>query len=341
MASPSSPRQGHDDATAEIRVKTEDGDAQADGVSHARSETAPAVQPPPTPTTGDKRSAPSSPGENTRGYEAGSRTTASDSSSMEVDAQAEAAHGHETDSTPPPAKRRTMCGICQTEPSKYKCSRCSLAYCSVPCSRIHRDNHPPDAPADEKKKPAPPPLPSSLPSKPVPPPHPFHVLDDAPELQRLFARYPTLPARLRSIYEATQPPKAAGSNGSNGGSDSRQPWKLPHHNVRGGGGRGGRGGSNNVVPFNKPWTKEMGLKQGQKALRRARVDPGEDGDAVRAYCETVTYLLARDAEGGNRGSNKTGTSGTNGNDLTSLVREELAVEANQVIKRLMDAEGRQ
>ena len=85
----------------------------------------------------------------------------------------------------------------------------------------------------------------------------------------------------------------------------------------------------------------MGLKQGQKALRRARVDPGEDGDAVRAYCETVTYLLARDAEGKNSDSTMAGSSSTGANDLTALVREELAVEANQVIKRLMDAEGRQ
>ncbi|CAK7209217.1 hypothetical protein SBRCBS47491_000369 [Sporothrix bragantina] len=340
MESPSPPSHSHD-VTAESKVKIEDGDAQTD-VSHASSETVQAVQPPPVATTSGKRSAPSSPGE-----KAEAEANEAKDSKMEVDGDGEAANmsaettgttanGEAQDeATPPPAKRRTMCGVCLTEPSKYKCARCTLAYCSVACSRIHRDNHPPDAPTDENKKPAPPP-PSSLPPKPTPPPHPFHVLDDAPELQRLFARYPTLPERLRSIYEATQPPKV-GSNGSSGPGN-----KLWKQNARGGGGgRGGRGGSHNTPSFNKPWTKEMGLKQGQKALRRARVDPGEDGDAVRAYCETVTYLLARDTEGNNGDATMTDTPNTNGNDLASLVRQELAVEANQVIKQLMDVEGRQ
>lgn len=224
------------------------------------------------------------------------------------------------------------------------------------CSRVHRDNHPPDAPADEKeKKPtaaptaagAPPP---SLPTKPA---HPFHVLDDAPELRRLFAQYPTLPARLRSIYEATQPPKAGGGpDGWSGGSDPRMPWRTPYQSSRGGGsggrgdrggGRGGRGGGRGGSSSSKPWTQEMGLRQGQKALRRARVDPGEDGDGVRAYCETVTYLLAREEKGEGGGHNTVIPTNTNSdsNDLTAVVREELAAEANQLIKQLLDAEGRQ
>lgn len=222
--------------------------------------------------------------------------------------------------------------------------------CSVTCARIHRDNHPPDAPSEEKMST----LPSastvsSLPPKPAPPAHPFHVLDDAPELRHLFERFPTLPARLRSIYEATQPPKAGGGpNGGNKGTNPGLPIRLPNQNTRGGfgGGRGGRGGGG---MSSKPWSKETGLRNGQKALRRARVDPGEDGDAVRAYCETVTYLLAREADGGADGKNGTAAAATsntngsnngNGNDLTALVREELAVEANQMIKNLLDAEGR-
>lgn len=208
--------------------------------------------------------------------------------------------------------------------------------CSVACNRIHRDNHPPDAPAEETK----PALPgtsavSSLPPKPTPPPHPFQVLDDAPELKYLFEKYPTLPARLKRIYEATQPPSAR-----NGGANNKAvsipglPVRLPNNNSNNKGGRGGRNNKNNEI-----WTKEKGLREGQKALRRARVDPSEDGDAVRAYCELVTHLLAREAESG--GGAAATSAKASPNDGDALVREELTVEANQVIQKLLDTEGRQ
>ncbi|CAK7204409.1 hypothetical protein SEUCBS139899_007166 [Sporothrix eucalyptigena] len=328
MASPSSLHQGHVAAATSI-VKNENDDAQS-VLSHASSETAPAVQPPPTAeaATGSKRSAPSSPDQNADGEATNSNKTLDGETAKAGDANGTTKTAEETttndadESTPPPAKRRTMCGVCLTEPSN----------CSVACSRIHRENHPPDAPDDDKKKST---LPSastvpSLPPKPAPPPHPFQVLDDAPELKRLFVQYPNLPARLRAIYEATLPPSNAPNNG---GQDPRLPFRLPQKNTKNGGGKGGKGSSNsNNNASSKPWSKEMGLRQGQKALRRARVDPGEDGDAVRAYCETVTFLLARDVESA-ASTSKTA-------DSNSIVRDELAVEANALIQRLMDAEGR-
>ncbi|CAK7274949.1 hypothetical protein SEPCBS57363_006426 [Sporothrix epigloea] len=328
MASPSPPR--------ESSQQGEDGDVQT-AESYDKRETAAEDQLSPIAMSNGKRPASASRDEITEdGAIAANENTTLNGNGVTTDAVTESGASDPHDISTPPAKRRTLCGVCLTEPSKYNCS--------VACSHIHRDNHPPDASADKKKTLAPP-LPSSLPPKPEPPPHPFHVLDDAPELRRLFTRYPTLAARLRSIYEATMPPKSASSGSSgpnnNGGPDSRSPWRLPQQNTRGGGVRGGWGGSSTMAPFNKPWTKEMGLKQGQKALRRARVDPGEDGDAVRAYCETVTYLLARGIEDSHVNPTMATTSGTSSNDLSSLVRKEMAVEANEVIKRLMDAEGRQ
>ncbi|CAK7566716.1 MAG: Box C/D snoRNA accumulation [Sporothrix epigloea] len=32
----------------------------------------------------------------------------------------------------------TLCSVCRTNPPRYKCPRCSLPYCSVPCNRRHR-----------------------------------------------------------------------------------------------------------------------------------------------------------------------------------------------------------
>ncbi|OAA66428.1 Zinc finger, HIT-type [Niveomyces insectorum RCEF 264] len=257
-----------------------------------------------------------------------------------------------TPDEPPAAKRRTLCGICHNEPSKYKCPRCPLAYCSVACSRIHKDNHPPPS-----EKPA---VSSSPPNKATlagdqaddqaaqskedadDVRHAFSVLDDAPELKRLFAKYPTLPARLTRIYEATLPP------GDGGDTTEAQPsWNVPfHHGGRGGGGRrrGGRGGfnnnnnNNNNTRHNQMWTQEIGLRRGQKALRQARVDPGEDGDGVREYCELVTYLLSsgRNKNGNNdRNKNDDGDTG----DAVALVRQEVKRDEARLIEQLMETEG--
>ncbi len=68
------------------------------------------------------------------------------------------------------------------------------------------------------------------------------------------------------------------------------------------------------------------------------MDPGEDGDAVREYCETVTYLLGQDKAAETAAVAGTGTETQD--NAVALVREELAVEDAQVIERLLDVEGR-
>ncbi|KAF3766227.1 hypothetical protein M406DRAFT_346225 [Cryphonectria parasitica EP155] len=202
-----------------------------------------------------------------------------------------------------------LCGICEEQEGKYKCPRCSLPYCSVVCFRSHKENHPPDPP-----KPTLPPKPSTLGANQDASSktrkrnaHPFSVLDDSPELQRLFSKYPRLPSKLAKINAATLPPK----------DEQQQPP-----------GRGGLPWTLAQAPgyqSKKPkWTHDTGLKRGKEALRKARTDPGEDGDAVREYCDLVLHLLAREEDV------KV--------NVTDLVRQQVTQEDVKLIEDLMKAE---
>jgi len=71
----------------------------------------------------------------------------------------------------------------------------------------------------------------------------------------------------------------------------------------------------------QPWTKEVGLRRGAEALRRARTDPSDTGDGVREFCEVVRYLLNQRREG------------------VEKVREEVVAEETRVIERLLREEG--
>lgn len=99
-------------------------------------------------------------------------------------------------------------------------------------------------------------------------PHPFSVFDDSPELRRLFKKYPGLPVALEAIHEATLPPK----NVPIGIHAMIEATRNKKQEV---------------------WTPDVGLRRGRAALRKARTDPGEDGDGVREYCDLVRYLLSR------------------------------------------------
>lgn len=191
-------------------------------------------------------------------------------------------------------------------------SSLTVPSCSVVCFRTHKVNHPPDPP-----KPALPPKAAAAESigdrlQSRKREHPFSVLDDCPELDRLFKKYPRLPSKLTRIHTATLPPK----------DEQQQQQQQP--------GRGGLPWSLNQAPgyqSKKPrWSHDTGLKRGKEALRKARTDPGEDGDAVREYCELVLYLLSKkkDAE----------------IDVTDLVRQQVNQEDVKLIETLIEAEGK-
>ncbi|PSR82242.1 hypothetical protein BD289DRAFT_341238, partial [Coniella lustricola] len=204
---------------------------------------------------------------------------------------------------PAPKPQPKLCGICDVDAGKYKCPRCALPYCSVACFRSHKENHPPDPP----KQPLPVKPPVNITEKSRKRnAHPFSVLDDAPQLVQLFKRYPNLPSKLANINAATLPPKDEQQKPSRGG----LPWTLAQ-----------APGYQSKKP---KWTHDTGMKRGKEALRKARTDPGEDGDAVREYCELVLHLLSD--------QDKTAI------NATDMVRQQTTQEDVKLIEELIEAE---
>lgn len=64
-------------------------------------------------------------------------------------------------------------------------------------------------------------------------------------------------------------------------------------------------------------------------MRQARIDPGEDGDGVREYCELVTHLLEKAKEQ---------KAGERERDVTATVRAEVVAEEAEVIRGLLQQE---
>jgi hypothetical protein len=168
-----------------------------------------------------------------------------------------------------PAKAANLCGVCNVNTSKYKCSRCYLPYCSVACNKTHRENHPPD-PEPAPRSEAPAPIPHNATAQPPvdqDPNNPFRALDSSEKLKYLFKKYPTLPDQLLKIHAATLPPADAGP-------DKRIPASMIKNPSR-----------------NNKWNHDIGLRQGKDALRRAKQASGEEGKAIREYSELIVHLL--------------------------------------------------
>lgn len=181
--------------------------------------------------------------------------------------------------------------------------------CSVPCSKLHKANHPPDAPPPAAQPSSAPTTGSNKrPREPAEDPYSI-LLDHRSDLERLFAKYPNLESDLVQIERATLPPPDAflSSAPLSGGLPTKY---VPPQQQR---------------QQQEPWTRQVGLRKGAAALKRARTDPGEDGDAVREYCELVLHLLslsrARREE-----------------EALDVVRRETADEERGVIKRLIKME---
>ena len=188
-----------------------------------------------------------------------------------------------------------------------------LPSCSVACNKQHKENHPPDPP-----KPIPPPTTTSSASQPQDPSSssdPYSILlDHRTTFSRLFEKYPSLTAELSRIQQTTLPPTENPSSS-----------KLP--NIP------GLNNNNNKNKQQQPWTRDVGMRRGADALRRARTDPGDVGDGVREFCELVLFLLGK-AQQEREGQGRTGAGGA-----TERVREEVAAEEARVIERLLREEG--
>ncbi|EFQ32201.1 HIT zinc finger [Colletotrichum graminicola] len=210
-----------------------------------------------------------------------------------------------TTTTTPKSK---MCGVCTEKEGKYKCTRCALPFCSVPCSKIHRENHPPDPEPSAAAKipsagdPAHEPLQSDAPKPPRDPRSPFSVLDNSDQLRYLFRRYPGLQARLLDILAATEPPPEMQSTGSSL-NDMMKARAMAAAN-----------------PKKEQWTHDVGIRNGKAALRKARDAAGEDGEGVREYIELINHLMSE--------ANATA-------EAEEVVRKQAAEKDAELIRRLM------
>ncbi|PQE08892.1 Zinc finger HIT-type protein [Rutstroemia sp. NJR-2017a BVV2] len=218
-----------------------------------------------------------------------------------------------TNSTPTKAKdsNAKLCEVCKQQPSKYKCTRCFLPYCSVNCSTIHKATHPAveaeSSLAVSSTNEVPP---SRVPTSACIPAAgtvaaagskgPFAALENSKELKSLFELYPGLNAQLDEINAATLRPLHS-QNANNG----------------------------QIHGFRKPrgmeqWNQDRGMENGIKALQRARSVYGKEGEAVREYSRLVLRIL----------------SGEEGCDASDMVQRELDEENARVIQLLLQIEKR-
>ncbi|KAK3387137.1 hypothetical protein B0H63DRAFT_150499 [Podospora didyma] len=229
---------------------------------------------------------------------------------------------------PPPEEKKPavrLCVVCDKEPGKYKCPMCAMPYCSVACNRTHKENHPPPQPRtteDPKAQAAaaPPPGPASAAAVDN---DPYSVLlEHRSEFTRLLQKYPVLEQELARIEQTTLPPGNGGS-----GDGSGLAYKMQQQAQLAAQGASG-GGHNNKRQKSEPmWSRDVGLRKGADALRKARTDPGDRGDAVREFCDLVLYLLSTKPGGAN--------------DATRLVRQEVAAEEAKIVERLLQEEQQQ
>ncbi|UKZ82081.1 hypothetical protein TrVFT333_009865 [Trichoderma virens FT-333] len=214
-----------------------------------------------------------------------------------------------------PPKQKTnanLCGVCESNPGKYKCSRCRLPYCSVQCSKAHQQNHPPDPPKEEPKSTS---IASSEPQTAsanmppagsIDPTNPFSALATSDKLQLLFSKYPNLPNQLLEIHAATQPPPEAPDAATRA---------IPSSLMKG-------------LPANSgkaTWNHDIGIKNGKAALRRARKASGEDGEAIREYTELILHIM-----------NETGEK----NNAAAFVQRQIAEQDTALIERLLAEDRR-
>ncbi|ORY13645.1 hypothetical protein BCR34DRAFT_480788 [Clohesyomyces aquaticus] len=198
-----------------------------------------------------------------------------------------------------------LCGVCNTEPKKYKCPTCALPYCSLPCFKDHKRIHPSTSTPLSARQPSPP----AIPEPPPPPPAPkyikkkrdFTLLTSNPRYQELLKTHPALLASLQRIYAATIEPEP---------DDDAQPTARHAQGGRGRGrGRGdrgkGRGGGRFAGQEGRvwKWTQKKGDADAMRLLKRLREgkEGGKEQDAIVEFARMVSETFREgggDGEGG-------------------------------------------
>ncbi|OBT46601.1 hypothetical protein VE00_01738 [Pseudogymnoascus sp. WSF 3629] len=244
-----------------------------------------------------------------------------DHSNVEEAAEVSEATITEDQSPPKASLSSKVCGVCNDQQAKYKCSRCEIPYCSVACATLHRAI-PCEAPVTRSLTPlAAEPATQNGSIRPLPGTvagstqgNIFSVLESSQKLQSLFIMYPRLRSQLREIYSATLPPtddpNTLGSNNDH---------SFPQFQRGRGGGRGGMGRGNSRPG---PWNSDRGTQDGIDALGKAKLEFGKAGEGVREYANLVLKLVAAD-----------------GVDVARLVQDEVAEENAKIIAQLLNGDA--
>jgi len=204
---------------------------------------------------------------------------------------------------PAPTSQKNLCGVCHDAIPKYKCSQCLLPYCSVACSKLHKDAHPADSSKEAIHAPKPVSTPISKPAVKVlagtvaaaGSRGPFAALEDSKELRALFKLYPKLSSQLDEINNATLRPCA-------------NTFEKPKY---------GKGRAGNGI---ESWNQDRGIENGVKALNNAR--NSSTGEAVREYSNLILQILSEDE----------------GLHSAQLIQQELAEENARIIEALLNGE---
>ncbi|KAI8934793.1 hypothetical protein NX059_008478 [Plenodomus lindquistii] len=187
-----------------------------------------------------------------------------------------------------------LCGICNTEPKKYKCPTCAIPYCSLACFKPHKLTHPAVEPTQPSTS-AP-----SLPKPPPPAPTPrylkkktdFSTLATNPKFQDLLKTHPTLLTTLQRVYAKTIEPDPE---------DEARPYRQSFRG-RGtrGRGRGGRWGGHNDRPAK--WTQKKGDADAMGLLKGIRDGKGreKEKEGLQEFVQLVEEMFGG-SDGGDEG----------------------------------------
>ncbi|KAF2460203.1 hypothetical protein BDY21DRAFT_159179 [Lineolata rhizophorae] len=173
----------------------------------------------------------------------------------------------------------SVCGVCGSSQSKYRCTACDLRYCSIACFKSHKATH--DESPVTSAKTAADPIPADAPKPRVVRQITAEGVSSHPRFQELLQQYPELRTQLQSVYDATQPPTADQEptrNMSNTYSDRRK--RQDQDRTR-----------------KEPrWTPHIGESRGLKVMRAMRCRSGEEGKAMEEFVKLIDELVQPEPE---------------------------------------------
>ncbi|KAF2197920.1 hypothetical protein GQ43DRAFT_451360 [Delitschia confertaspora ATCC 74209] len=191
----------------------------------------------------------------------------------------------------------TLCGVCKTEPKKYKCPTCSTPYCSLACFKTHKVVHETSNPvvtdSSQIQTLAPPsesapPSDSKPPLPPVNKQHDFSVLSSDTRFQSLLTKYPALHISLQRVYAATLEPDPEDVLHS-GSFRGRGNYRGRGRGNRGGRWRGGGGRDGDK----RKWSPKKGEAEATRLLARFRngKEGAEEETAMGAFVKLVDEMF--------------------------------------------------